>query len=105
MCRRWTAASRGGQRGAALLCQRECCDQTSAAPHDDRHGCAVAARPSAGKREASVYLPFLIAEVEHRPDITMPELAGELDGAHGIRVAPSSLSRVLVAQGFPYKKP
>jgi transposase len=58
-----------------------------------------------GSGRLSVYLPFLIAEVEHRPDITMPELAGELDGAHGIRVAPSSLSRVLVAQGFPYKKP
>jgi transposase len=58
--------------------------------------------PGSGK--LSAYLRFLIGEVERKPDITMPELADKLDGAHGVRVPPSSLSRVLVAQGFTYKK-
>lgn len=58
--------------------------------------------PGSGKLAAC--LPFLIAAVEHKPDITMPELADKLAEKHGIRVPPSSLSRVLVAQGFTYKK-
>ena len=58
--------------------------------------------PGSGK--LSLYVPFLIAQVEQKPDITMPELADKLDEAHGVRVPPSSLSRVLVAQGVTYKK-
>ncbi|MNT50239.1 hypothetical protein D3C72_1871520 [compost metagenome] len=48
----------GGQRpvaagrGAALLCQRECCDQASTSLGGNRHGCPLAARPSAGQRQA-----------------------------------------------------
>lgn len=34
----------------------------------------------------------------------MPELADKLDKTHGVRVPPSSLSRVLVAEGFTYEK-
>tara|TARA_R110002050_G_scaffold299925_2_gene466899 strand:- start:11986 stop:12231 length:246 start_codon:yes stop_codon:yes gene_type:complete len=40
--------------------------------------------------------------VEGKPDIIMPELAAKLDEAHGVREPPSSLLRVLVAQGFTY---
>jgi len=58
--------------------------------------------PGSGK--LSLHVPFLIAQVEHKPDITMPELAAKLDEAYGVRVPPSSLSRVLVAHGFTYKK-
>ncbi len=58
----------------------------------------------AGSGKLSAYMAFLIAQVEHKPDITMPELADKLDEVHGVRVPPSSLSRVLVAQGFTYKK-
>lgn len=58
--------------------------------------------PGSGKLAA--YLPLLIAQVELKPDITMPELADKLDATHGVRVPPSSLSRVLVAAGFTYKK-
>jgi len=58
--------------------------------------------PGSGKLAA--YRRFLIAQVEARPDITMPELADRLDEVHGVRVPPSSLSRVLVAEGFTYKK-
>jgi transposase len=60
-------------------------------------------RPS-GSGKLAAYRSFLIAQVEARPDITMPELADRLDQMHGVRVPPSSLSRVLVAAGFTYKK-
>jgi transposase len=60
-------------------------------------------RPS-GSGKLSAYRSFLIAQVEAKPDITMPELADKLDELHGVRVPPSSLSRVLVAEGFTYKK-
>ncbi|OCP00439.1 transposase, partial [Ensifer sp. LC13] len=58
--------------------------------------------PGSGK--LSAYLSFLIAQIEAKPDMTMPELADRLEDTHGVRVPASSLSRVLVAQGFTYKK-
>lgn len=57
-----------------------------------------------GRGKLAAYRAFLIAQVEATPDITMPELADKLDKTHGVRVPPSSLSRVLVAEGFTYKK-
>jgi transposase len=47
---------------------------------------------------------FLIETVTNRPDITMPQLAAILLERHGLEVAPSSISRVLCALGFTYKK-
>ena len=38
------------------------------------------------------------------PDITMPELAARLQAEHGVTASPASLSRVLCAAGFTYKK-
>jgi len=46
----------------------------------------------------------LIEQVEARPDITMPELAAWLEAEHGVTASPASLSRVLCAAGFTYKK-
>ena len=42
--------------------------------------------------------------VEAKPDITMPELAADLEAARGVKADPSSLSRVLCQAGFTYKK-
>ena len=39
----------------------------------------------AGSGKLSAYMAFLIAQVEHKPDITMPELADKLDEVHGVR--------------------
>ena len=39
-----------------------------------------------------------------KPAVTMPELADILAAGHGVRVHPSSLSRVLCGAGFSYKK-
>lgn len=61
-------------------------------------------RPPGGGKLAAYRRSFLIAEVEKKPDITMPELVDKLDETHGVRVPPSSLSRILVAEGFTYKK-
>ncbi len=60
-------------------------------------------RPPGGGKLAP-HLEFLMAHVEKRPDITMPELADILEAEHGVRVHPSSLSRVLCGAGLSYKK-
>jgi transposase len=72
----------------------------------ERTGSAEPARqgrpPGGGKLAA--HMVFLIGEVEARPDITLPELAGRLEAERGVRVAAPSLSRALIAAGFSYKK-
>jgi len=60
-------------------------------------------RPAGGGK-LSAHEAFLIARVEAKPDITMPELAAELEAARGVRADPASLSRVLCRAGFTYKK-
>jgi len=54
--------------------------------------------PGSGK--LAPYLDDLIARVDACPDITMPELARDLEAAHGLRVHPSSLSRALRGAGY-----
>jgi transposase len=58
--------------------------------------------PGSGKLEP--YRAFLIARVQTKPDITMPELAAELEQRHAIEADPASLSRFLCKAGFSYKK-
>lgn len=60
-------------------------------------------RPRGGGKLAP-HRAFLIACVEARPDITMPELAAKLAAEQGIEAHPASLSRVLCQAGFTYKK-
>jgi len=47
---------------------------------------------------------FLIRRVEEKPDITMPELAAELEAVRQTKASPASLSRFLCKAGFSYKK-
>ena len=63
-----------------------------------RHG-----RP-AGQDKLAAHMAFLVETVEARPDITMPELAAELEGQSGVRADPSSLSRVLRKTGYSAKE-
>jgi len=51
-----------------------------------------------------VHGPFVVAQVEAQPDITMPELAARLSEARGAKAAPAVLSRFLCRLGFTYKK-
>jgi transposase len=58
--------------------------------------------PGTGK--LAPYKDFLIARVEAKPDITMPELAAALHKAHNVTADPSALSRFICKAGFSYKK-
>ena len=60
-------------------------------------------RPPGGGKLAP-HRDFLIERVEKTPDITMPELAAELNAICGVQASPASLSRFLCAAGFTYKK-
>lgn len=71
---------------------------TTGSPVPARQG-----RPPGGGKLAA-HRAFLIERVEAKPDITMPELAVELEAARGVRADPASLSRVLRHAGYTYKK-
>ena len=47
---------------------------------------------------------FILRRVAEKDDITMPELAGDLQAASGVRAAPASLSRWLIRNGLSFKK-
>jgi transposase len=63
-------------------------------------------KPSGGRRHSKLdpHRAFLLAGVANKDDITMPELAAELIAATGTRVAPASISRWLIRNGYRFKK-
>ena len=63
-------------------------------------------KPQGGdqRRKLASFRHEIIAAVEAKPDITMPELATMMAHNHGLQVAPASLSRFLCRHGFTYKK-
>jgi transposase len=65
----------------------------------------LAAKPEGGWRYSKLdrHRDVLIVRLAEKADITMPELAAELD-ARGTRVAPASISRWLRRNGYRYKK-
>lgn len=67
---------------------------------------SLAPKPMGGRRHAKLdgHRAFLLARVMAEPDITMPELAAELQAASGTRADPSSLSRWLIRNGYRFKK-
>jgi transposase len=66
---------------------------------------SYAAKPEGGWRHSKLdpYRDYLLRRVSEVADITMPELAGEL-AAMGVRIAPASLSRWYLRNGYRYKK-
>jgi transposase len=60
-------------------------------------------RPPGGGK-LSAHQCFLVAQVQAKPDISMPELAAKLEAASGVKASPASLSRVLCKAGYTYKK-
>lgn len=60
-------------------------------------------RPPGGGR-LEVHASFLIAIVEAKPDITMPEMATRLEAERKVQADPAVLSRLLCRHGFTYKK-
>lgn len=71
----------------------------------DKGSCEPArqGRPPGGGKVGR-HLDLLVEQVEAQPDITMPELALVLAEERGVSANPASLSRVLCAAGFTYKK-
>jgi transposase len=63
-------------------------------------------KPSGGRRHAKLdpHRAYLIARIEEKADMTMPELAAELAAATGTRADPASLSRWLIRNGYRFKK-
>ncbi len=57
-----------------------------------------------GSGKLAAHVEFLVSEVKACADITMPELAARLETETGVTAHPSSLSRVLCAGGFTFKK-
>ena len=64
--------------------------------------CKQGRQPGRGK--LATYLGFLTEIVDSIPDITLRELAEALASEHGVTVHQSSISRVLQAAGYTYKK-
>jgi transposase len=57
-----------------------------------------------GRGKLAPHVDFLVEIVEAVPDIALAELAAALEAEHGVRVHPSSISRVLITAGMTYKK-
>ncbi len=66
----------------------------------------LAPKPLGGRRHAKLdpHRVFLLRRVAEKDDITMPELAGELEAECGTRADPASLSRWLIRNGYRFKK-
>ena len=69
-----------------------------------RTGLATPGRRGGSRGKLGRYKEFLIGCLQARPDITMPELAAELEDKKGVKAAPASLSRFLRRIGFRFKK-
>ena len=67
---------------------------------------AVAPKALGGWRHSKLdpHRVFILRRVAEKDDITMPELAGELHAANGVKADPASLSRWLIRNGLSFKK-
>ncbi|WP_292032206.1 transposase [Mesorhizobium sp.] len=67
---------------------------------------SLAPKRSGGRRHSKLdpHRAFLSGRVAEKDDITMPELAAELAAAAGVEVAPASISRWLIRNGYSFKK-
>ena len=67
----------------------------------------VCPRPQGGDRRSQrieAHAEELLDLIGERPDITLSEIAEHLDEAHGLKVAPSSVWRLLDRHGMTFKK-
>jgi transposase len=67
---------------------------------------SLAPKASGGRRHSKLdpHRVFLLGRVAEKDDITMPELAAELAAVAGVQVAPASISRWLIRNGYRFKK-
>ena len=67
----------------------------------------VRPRPQGGDKRSyriEAHAEAILALVETTPDITLGEIAAHLDEMHGLRVAPSTVWRLLDRRGMTFKK-
>ncbi len=67
----------------------------------------VRPRPQGGDKRSyriEAHAEAILALVETTPDITLSEIAAHLDEMHGLRVAPSTVWRLLDRRGMTFKK-
>lgn len=69
-----------------------------------RTGSAAPERRGGSVGKLAAHKDLLLARVEDKPDITMPELAETLKAETGTTAAPASLSRFLIRHGQRFKK-
>jgi transposase len=68
---------------------------------------SVEPRPRGGDRRSErieAHADEVLGLIGETPDITLEELAGHLDEVHGLRVAPSTVWRLLDRRGLTFKK-
>ncbi|MER9852417.1 IS630 transposase-related protein [Mesorhizobium sp. M0106] len=67
---------------------------------------SLAPKASGGRRHSKLdpHRAFLLGRVAEKDDITMPELAAEPAAATDVQVAPASISRWLIRNGYRFKK-
>jgi transposase len=67
---------------------------------------ALAPKPLGGWRPSKLdpHRVFILRRVAEKDAISMPELAGELKAASGVKADPASLSRWLIRNGLSFKK-
>ena len=67
----------------------------------------VEARPRGGDRRSArieAHAEEVLALIEETPDLTLEELAGHLDEVHGLKVAQSTVWRLLDRHDMTFKK-
>jgi transposase len=67
----------------------------------------VRPRPQGGDKRSQrieAHAEEILALVEATPDITLAEIAGHLDAAHGLKVAQSTVWRLLDRRAMTFKK-
>lgn len=57
-----------------------------------------------GRGRLAPFQDFLIELIHQDPDITLAELQGALEHAHGVRASASGIDQVLKRLGYTYKK-
>ena len=69
-----------------------------------RLGGSLAPKPLGGRRHAKLdpHRLFLLRRVAEKDDITMPELAEQLEAACGAKAAPASISRWFIRNGYRF---